>query len=347
MTVWRAKILLLLATSPLNLPGCGVFSASTGFEGLHLKIESGENQNAPVLSTLEPVVLRLQNEAGDPIEGVELSFALLQGEGSVEPTTALTDAAGLAHAIITLGSQVGAGELLINAAEIEPQSVAFATLPGEVASIAAVATNETTLPLDTPIEADLSVRLQDAYGNPVANALVSYHPSDSGIVLDGSQLHTNQQGIANNHIGTLLTALGSYSVEARYSQLNTILSTTFQLTITSGSPTSLAFVSDQGLVDYLCNGGGMMFAGEMTTMPISIVVHDFQDNPVVAAKIHFTSATGKTLFDPAVTLTDLLGRAGTFLTAAEVSVPTSETITAAVVGTELTLSCNFTIMPKS
>ncbi|MES1024409.1 N,N-dimethylformamidase beta subunit family domain-containing protein [Gloeocapsa sp. BRSZ] len=66
---------------------------------------SGDNQSGTVGSTLpNPLVIRVENSAGNPQAGVTVSFTVDSGGGSVSPNIAVTNSSGLASTSLTLGS---------------------------------------------------------------------------------------------------------------------------------------------------------------------------------------------------------------------------------------------------
>ncbi len=73
-----------------------------------LLVESGEDQEGTVGSPLsDPLVVRVDDAGGSPIEGVPVEFAPARDHGSADPGTAATDAEGLSQTAWTLGPDPG------------------------------------------------------------------------------------------------------------------------------------------------------------------------------------------------------------------------------------------------
>ncbi len=87
-----------------------------------------EGQPAQVLA--EPVVVRVDDAGGSPIEGVSVEFSTAEGHGEADPSMAATDSVGLAATSWTLGSEAGVQTLTASAAD--GVSVEVGALAGEV-----------------------------------------------------------------------------------------------------------------------------------------------------------------------------------------------------------------------
>lgn len=73
-----------------------------------LLAESGDGQMGTVgLPLADPLVVRVDDAGGSPIEGVSVDFAPAQGHGAADPGTADTDTDGLSQTLWTLGPDSG------------------------------------------------------------------------------------------------------------------------------------------------------------------------------------------------------------------------------------------------
>src|SRR5205814_8720537 len=78
-----------------------------------IALVAGTNQRTLAGKTLpQAVVVRATNRHGGPASGKKVTFRLGEGEGSVDPASAVTDADGRARAAWTLGSDPGRQMLL-------------------------------------------------------------------------------------------------------------------------------------------------------------------------------------------------------------------------------------------
>ena len=71
-------------------------------------IISSENQEGLTGETLtDPLVVEVLDQYGDPMEGVTVTFTVIEGDGTLSATTVTTDADGLAKTTLTLGNAPG------------------------------------------------------------------------------------------------------------------------------------------------------------------------------------------------------------------------------------------------
>src|SRR5438309_1195244 len=135
----------------------------------------------PGFALAEPVRVRVLDTKGKGVAGEIVSFAVVQGGGSVSPTEATTDTSGVASAEWRLGPQPGANELR---ATFGGQSVTLraTATEGRGTNIARVSGggNSDLLPAGCTVSDDLVVRVTDAGGNVVAGAHVGFEPQGSG-----------------------------------------------------------------------------------------------------------------------------------------------------------------------
>ena len=81
---------------------------------------AGSNQRALAGKTLaQALVVRATNRKGGPASGKRVSFRLGEGQGSVDPASAVTDADGRARATWTLGSYPGRQTLLASVENVD------------------------------------------------------------------------------------------------------------------------------------------------------------------------------------------------------------------------------------
>jgi len=107
---WLAAALAVIAAA------CGGSTEPGGTSGgaSQIQIVSGNGQVQLVGQALpSPLVVKVVNGSGSPLAGATVTFSVASGSASVSPTTATTDAGGLAKTTVTLGS--AAGNVQINA----------------------------------------------------------------------------------------------------------------------------------------------------------------------------------------------------------------------------------------
>ncbi len=67
-----------------------------------------------------PLVVEVRDQNGNPLAGVQVTFAVTAGDGALSDTTATTDADGRAATTLTLGSQPGTNTVEATVAGLEP-----------------------------------------------------------------------------------------------------------------------------------------------------------------------------------------------------------------------------------
>ena len=102
-----------------------------------LETVSGADQTADLDATLtEPVVVRVTDAGGSPVAGATVVFTPADEHGTVDPAEAVTDSAGLAQTVWTLGSAVGSQTLTAAAANVSLAITAHTINPDRAALVA-------------------------------------------------------------------------------------------------------------------------------------------------------------------------------------------------------------------
>ena len=123
----------------------------------------GGQEGLPGQVLADPVVVRVDDAGGSPVEGVAVAFAAAEGHGSADPSMATTDSEGLAGTAWTLGPASGVQSLTATAADgvaAEINAVAGEVEPASDTAIYSVTFNATwsatTHPTDFPSGAHFS-----------------------------------------------------------------------------------------------------------------------------------------------------------------------------------------------
>lgn len=127
--------------------------------------------SAPVgAAAAGPFTVRVRDTLGNPVPGFAVAFAALDG-GSISPGSATTDAQGQASATATVGTTTGGYRFTATAAGLagSPAGFTVTATPGAGAYLALERQSAATQ-LDCGCY-DLIARLQDQYGNAVAQGL--------------------------------------------------------------------------------------------------------------------------------------------------------------------------------
>jgi hypothetical protein len=158
-----------------------------------LAVASGGGQRGRVGRALErSVVLKVMDAAGNPVPGVEMT--LEPSAGSIPDSSVVTDSTGRVLARWTLGRAPGEHRLVAKAAGLpRPVEVTAAATVGAAANVSFVDPPSTGA-TGRALPGTLVVEVSDEFGNPVADATVSF-TARSGRV-SPARVVTDAKGVA-------------------------------------------------------------------------------------------------------------------------------------------------------
>lgn len=190
----------------------------------------GSGQSAPVGSVLpQPMVVRVLNPDGFPVDSFPVTFTLGTSQGStagvaaspdgpfLNQVTVLTDGSGFARAFMKLGTLPGAHSATATVVTGQgtagsTESVTFdatATASTRASDLIAISGQTQTVVVDTINDRDAEeyrgtepnpfvVRTVDAFGNPVQGVSISWFVSDGTGTLARFSTTTDADGISTN-----------------------------------------------------------------------------------------------------------------------------------------------------
>jgi adhesin/invasin len=263
-----------------------------------IEIVEGNEQTASAGSALaDPLVVRVVDAQNRVLSGLRVAFVLGQGSagGEVTPDTVLTDARGLAAAEWVLGA--GTGAQTVDAKVVgEPLAVQFTALagPGTGSRLVLVSGDGQTAPVGTALPDSLVVRVEDAFGNPVAGVEVGW-TAGSGSVSPATVVSGTDGLAAARRI------LGSSAGE------QTALAEAAGL---SGSPVTFTHAAIPGTAAslVLVSGSGQTAApGAELPEPLVVRVVDEAGNGIPGQAVTWVVATGGGNAEPGTSQTDADG----------------------------------------
>lgn len=245
-------------------------------------IHSGDNQSALFGTALAaPARVKVTDQYGNPIEGVQVVFAVASGGGSITGETATTGADGIAAVgSWTMGPAPATNTLTATAGQIG--SVTF-TATGTAlvpANIAVAAGNNQSATVNTAVATPPQVLVTTSDGTPVPNVLVTFAVTSGGGSVAGATATTDSNGLATLGSWTLGTLVGTNTVSALAGSVGPV---TITATGTSGPAAAMAI-----------NDGNNQTAQINTDVatPPSVVVTDAFGNLVQGATVIFTVNSG-------------------------------------------------------
>ena len=276
--------------------GVAVVSTATA-----LALVAGTNQRALAGNTLaQQVVVRATNRRGGPAPGQAVTFKLAEGQGSVEPRSAMTDADGRARATWTLGDYPGPQTLLATVEKVDSALAIVAESDPVAANTRVTAlTEQLRGRAGEPLADSLAVRVTDSTGRALADIPVRWTVDDGGAV-DAFAARTDSLGVARAR-WTLARKTGTQTLRAQVgvgSGARGIPPVTISALALAGAPTAVVIVSGDA------QRGA---AGSALTKPIIIRVVDVNGNGVAAASLQLAPSSGS-VADSAIT-TDAQGLA--------------------------------------
>ncbi|MDH3569642.1 MAG: hypothetical protein OER89_05575, partial [Gemmatimonadota bacterium] len=267
---------------------------ATGVGGI--AIVSGDGQSAQVGTAVatQPTV-RVTDAQGNPVPGVDVTFAVASGGGSVTGAAAVTDAAGLAAVgSWVLGPTVGINTLTVTADTLTPvMFTATATGPGGTVSMVVSAGDGQTALAGTAVAVAPAVIVRDAGSNPVPGVTVNFAVTAGGGSVTGAAALTDAGGIAR--VGSWTVGLGANSLTATLTGLPPVA---FTATGTVGPADTVLVIS---------GSGQSADAGTALPQPLVVEVQDSAGNGVAGVDVTWSTLTGS--LAPATSTTNSAGRA--------------------------------------
>ncbi|HEX8851690.1 MAG TPA: Ig-like domain-containing protein [Gemmatimonadaceae bacterium] len=255
----------------------------------------------------DSVSVRLVDGYGNAISNAAIAFS---GGGTVSPSSAATNAAGVARAKWVLPKTAGAASLV---ASIGNLSVTFnvTAVPGPAANIARVGSSQTGT-VGQVLPDPLQVTVTDAYGNAISDATVNFSSSGDGVATPASAT-TNASGQASTQ-WKLPTTSGNALLGASVQNI----STTFGATANPDVPALIMKGMQAG--DNQTGSGGSTLP-----QPLVVAVRDQYNNAINNADVNFTTDGGSV--SPSATKTNAAGDASTSWTLPNVAGTYSVTVT--------------------
>jgi hypothetical protein len=258
-----------------------------------LQKSGGDTQTGPVAAALgQPLRARALDRLGAPAVGVTLSFAVVEGAGTLSSTSAVTGADGTATVTWTLGTSMGAAHRVRASAAGVPQTVEFTATAnaGPPSAAVIVAGNDQTATPGTAVAVAPSLSVRDTYGNPVEEVTVQFTVTSGGGSVTGATRTTGLGGHATVGSWTLGAAAGLNRLTATFPGTS-IAPVVFTATGSAVGTVAISAGHNQGAM-----------AGTAVPTAPSVVVRDGAGTPLPGMAVTFTvTAGGGTVANTTVT----------------------------------------------
>ena len=145
---------------------------------------AGASQRASVGSLLaQAIVVRVTSRRGRPVQGTLVKFRPADGQGSMEPEAALTDADGRARTLWTLSDLPGRQTLLASVENVDSALAIVAEADPVAANTRLVVLSEAVSGgAGQPVGDPVAIRLTDSTGRAVPDVPVTWVALDGGTV---------------------------------------------------------------------------------------------------------------------------------------------------------------------
>ncbi|MGB8783029.1 MAG: Ig-like domain-containing protein [Terriglobales bacterium] len=288
-----------------------------------LNLVSGGNQSAPILTTLPaPIQVQVADPySGVGISGVTVTFGDGNKGGTLNPVSAVSDSNGNVSTTYTFPKTAGTYTLTASSANAAALSIPETALPGPAIKLIAHSGNKQTGQAGSILPTQLNAEVEDAYGNGVPGATVTFVDQSGGGTLIPPSVATNSKGFALVSY-QIPNADGTFKIVASTTGLKTA---TFNEYATGDIPGNLLVVS-----------GDNQTAPVNTTLPQPLVVQvvDQGGSPIPGVSVLFSAPSGIFAGSPATTNSN--GQASvTYTTGSSAG---TVTVTAAVNGVNTTLT---------
>jgi hypothetical protein len=252
--------------------------------------------------------VRIVDGSGNPVPGVQVTFQVTDGGGSVSGATRTSDRHGtVSLSGWTLGEPAGANTLEVRVADRgapapgpgAPAAVVNATgEAGPPSQIEPVVVGELQGPVGGPVEATIRFRVTDRFGNPVPGREVVFEAlSESGSASPATGM-TGADGVTGPVTWTLGTAAGTQGLRAAATGVSGV-AVTLEAEAASGPPAELR-------IDGTPPAQGTV--GEPVGLGVSALVLDAFGNPVSGVVVTFTPGPGSGVVSDPVGTSDEEGR---------------------------------------
>ena len=286
-----------------------------------LRISGDDQQGLPGETLMNPFVVEVRNQDGEPSEGIGVIFYVLTGGGSLSTETVTTDSNGRAQSTLTLGSKPGTNRVQVNLSGTNPlDALIGGNSPRIVFRAEATTTPSPPPPMPTTLaaisgdnqngltgEALLSpfvVEVRDQYGDPLGGVPVTFALSTGDGSLSATITITDANGRAESTL-TLGSEPGTNTVKVSAKDISQTAVFSAEASLPPPMPTTLAAISGD-------NQNGL--TGEALLNPFVVEVRDQYDAAMEGVTVTFTLLTGGGSLSAETTTTDANGQAETALT---------------------------------
>ena len=255
---------------------------------------TGDGASATVgVAMAESLAVRVQLSGGQVVPGVQVSWSVSGGNGTVAPAASTTQGDGIARVRLTPGTTAGPNVVAASVTGVTPVQFTITGTAGPPASLAKVSGDGQQGTVAQALSQPLVIRVLDQHGNAVPNAAVTWTASAGTATPGGAATNTNGEATATWTLGQMA---GPHTLTAAVAG---VPAAQFTASARAGAVSALTVV-----------GGSGQSATAGSTLPTPVQVHarDSFGNSVSDVAITFAASNGGS-FSPATATTDAAGNA--------------------------------------
>lgn len=234
----------------------------------------------------------LTDSGGDPLAEQTITFAAEGQLVTITPASATTNAAGKVTAQVT--TTVAQQVVVVADASGKSTQTAIAFVPGPVSTEqSALTATPSSLEADGVAQSAVTLKLADAFGNPIANSQATFS-------VTGAQNTLMPEAGVTGTDGTLTATLSSIVAEEK-----TVTATVKDLTFT----TTVTFIPGgvSATESTFTAAPQMLIANGISKSVLTLTARDAQGNLIPSVPVTLTSSGTNDLFSPASGMTDASG----------------------------------------
>lgn len=257
---------------------------------------SGDDQIGAPGQMLEPFIVEVRDQNGQPVSGLFVTF--IHDAGSLSTILDVTGSNGRAETTLTLGSEVGTTTVTVHAGRASVTFKVTVALPPT--TFAKVSGDNQRGDTGTALAQPLVVEVRDTNGNPLRRVTVTFAVTEGGGSLNPETTQTNARGRASTRL-TLGDNPGTNAVTVSVDGLSQTRRFTAEATLPPPPPKLLKI-----------SGDGQTGAPGQTLEPFVVEVRDQNGTPMAGVFVVFLHDDGS--LNTVLAVTDSDGRAESTLT---------------------------------
>ena len=290
---------------------------------------SGDNQQGVINTILgSSFVVEVRDESSDPLEGVAVTFSIIDGGGMLSAISTTTNANGRAESWLTLGSSVGTNTVSVSAAGIQegvtftaeavagpqPPSPPRDPPPSTATTLVKISGDNQQGVVNTILGSPFVVEVRDESSDPLEDVAVRFSIIAGGGTLSAISTTTNANGRAESTL-TLGSSVGTNTVSVSATGIQEGVTFTAEA-VADPQPTSPPPQPSQPTMTLVKISGDNQHGVVNTILgsPFVVEVRDKSSDPLEGVAVTFSIIAGGGTLSAISTMTDANGRAESWLT---------------------------------